>query len=306
MLRRAATTLLASAWLLVGVLGLYRYGHDYAIYRGFAPPHDPTGVAKGRLVRVQFHSTALGSVQKYLIYLPPGYAAAAARGARFGVLYVLHGSPGGPRLTITAGALGVRLDSLVARHLVRPFLVVMPDGRDGSFLSDTEWADTPHGRYASFVLDLVRAVDARWPTIANRGHRVLAGYSEGAYGAANITLQNLGTFGAFESWSGYFRQTRAGVFAHAPAATLRANSPVEVVAGLRGAIARRPLAAYLYSGAQDRHVGLDASFAAALRAAGVSVVARTPPGRHDWALWRHEMSASLRWAAAHLGASADP
>ena len=85
-----------------------------------------------------------------------------------------------------------------------------------------------HGRYESFVLDVVRAVDARWRTVPDRAHRVLAGNSEGAYAAANLALRHPATFGAFEGWSGYYRQTRTGVFKHASAARLRANSPIDL------------------------------------------------------------------------------
>jgi enterochelin esterase-like enzyme len=197
----------------------------------------------------------------------------------------------------------VALDTLVARHAVKRLLIVIPDGRDGSFKSDTQWADTPHGRYESFVLDVVDAVDRRWPTVADRAHRVLAGYSAGAYAAANITLRHLSTFAAFEAWSGYFRQTADGVFKHASAAQLRANSPAIRVTGMRASIARLPLAAYLYGGAQDPDTRQLAPFASALRSAGATVTTDVRRGRHDWQLWRDRTPAMLTWAAAQIEAA---
>jgi enterochelin esterase-like enzyme len=248
------------------------------------------------------HSEALAGERTYDIYLPPGYAAASARGRRFGVLYLLHGAPGWPRLFINAGALGVAIDTLIARHAIRPFLVVMPDGRDGSFASDTEWADTSHGRYESFVLDVVRTVDARWPTVPDRAHRVLAGNSEGAYAAANIALRHPATFGAFEGWSGYYRQTRTGVFKHASAAQLSANSPIDLALTRRAELARLPLHAYLYGGASDPATADLRPFVRALRAAGATVTEQLLPGRHDWRLWRAQTPAMVRWAAAQMRA----
>jgi enterochelin esterase-like enzyme len=300
---RALGVVLAVAWLGFGGYGAFSYGHDYYVYRGFGPPHHPPGVRSGRLVRVPFRSAALHARRSYDAYVPPGYAAAAARGQRFGVLYLLHGSPGWPRLFVDAGALGVALDTLVERHAVAPFIIVMPDGRDGSFTSDTEWADTAHGHYESFVLDVVRAVDRRFPTVPDRAHRVLAGNSEGAYAAANLTLRHLSTFGAFESWSGYFRQSAGGVFKHAPAALLQANSPAAAVGGLHRAIARLPLRAYLYGGASDPGTRELVPFAAALRAAGATVTTDVRKGGHDWRLWRTRTPAMLRWAAAQMGAT---
>ncbi len=291
---------LAVAWLVVGGLGVWAYGHDYYRYRGFGAPRDPAGVAPGRLITVRFFSPALRARRAYDVYLPPGYTRAAARGVRFGVLYLLHGSPGWPRLFVDAGNLGVAMDVLVARQQIRPFLVVMPDGRDGSYKSDTEWADTPHGRYESFVLDVVHAVDRRWPTIADRAHRGLAGNSEGAYAAVNLALRHLDVFGTVESWSGYFTQAPSGPFKHADRAALIANSPALSVGSRAAQLARLPLHALLYGGAQDPDTRQLAPFAARLRAAGADVTARIYRGRHDWRLWRAQTPAMLRYAAARI------
>jgi enterochelin esterase-like enzyme len=301
-MRRRALLLASIVWLVVGGYGVYSYASDYYVYRGFGAPHNPPGIPSGRLVRLPLQSAALGGQRFYDVYEPAGYAAAKARGQRFGVLYLLHGSPGWPRLFLNAGGLGVAMDTLVAQHRIAPMLVVMPDGRDGTVLSDTEWADTPHGRYESFVLDVVRAVDRRLPTLADRRHRVIAGNSEGAYAATNLGLRHLSTFGALEAWSGYYHQTPTGVFKRLPAIALRANSPVDYVAGLRSSITRFPVQAYLYGGARDRDIGQLAPFAAALRGAGASVTTRVLPGGHDWRLWRAQTPAMLRWAAAAMSA----
>lgn len=290
------------AWLVVGGFGVWSYAHDYYQYRGYPPPRTPAGVPAGRLAQMGFFSPALGGRRTFDVYLPPGYDAARARRRRFGVMYLLHGSPGWPRLFMDAGALGVAMDTLAQRRSIRPFLVVMPDGRDGSFTSDTEWANTSHGRYESFVLDAVRAADRLLPTLPDRAHRVLAGNSEGAYAAANLGLRHLDTFAAFEAWSGYYRQTPSGVFKRTPPALRQANSPAEYVAGLRGPIARQPLRAVLYGGARDRDTVQLAPFATALRAAGAQVSARVLPGRHDWRLWRSQTPAMLRWASDVMAA----
>jgi enterochelin esterase-like enzyme len=300
--RRWLIVLLGAAWLIFGGARVWAYAHDYYVYRGFGPPRNPAGVPKGSLRHVTFRSAALGATRGYDVYLPPGYAQAARSGRRFAVMYLLHGSPGWPRLFMNAGALGVAMDTLVVQHRIRPFLVVMPDGRDGSLLSDTEWADTAHGRYAAFVLDVVHAVDRAWPTRADRAHRLLAGNSEGAYAAANLALRHPSMFGGFEAWSGYFRQTRSGVFAHASRAELAANSPIDLALRMRAQHAARGLRAFLYGGAQDPDTRQLMPFASALRAAGADVVARVRPGGHDWRLWREETPAMLRWAAATMGA----
>lgn len=293
---RAAAIAAALAWVAAGVWGLASYGHDYYRYRGFEPPADPPGVERGRLVKQRFWSPALHQLRAYLIYLPPGYDRAAAAGTRFPVLYLLHGSPGDARLFVDAAGVGVVLDRLVASHVVRPFLIAMPTAGDGSFLGDTEWADTPHGRYESYVLDTVHAVDARWPTIADRSGRGLAGNSEGAYGAVNVALRHLDLFSLAESWSGYFAQTRTGPFARASTALVAANSPTFYVDRLRAELARLPFAAYVYAGGREHAARGDRLFALLLARAGGRVSVRILPGGHNWALWRRQAPASLRFA----------
>src|SRR5947209_18170725 len=66
------------AWLAVGIYGVVAYGHNYYRYRGFSPPADPRGVSRGKLLHERFWSSAMHQRRSYLIYLPPGYAAAAA------------------------------------------------------------------------------------------------------------------------------------------------------------------------------------------------------------------------------------
>ena len=89
---------LALVWLVIGVLAAYVYGHRYSLYRGFPAPTTPAGVPQGTVRDVGFYSPALQGTHHYLVYLPPHYAQAAARGRRFPVLYLLHGDPGSPEV----------------------------------------------------------------------------------------------------------------------------------------------------------------------------------------------------------------
>jgi len=250
---------------------------------------------------MQFPSRALRQRRSYLIYLPAGYDAMAAAGDRFPVLYLLHGSPGRPRSFVDIAQVTVDVDVLLAAHRIRPLLIVMPDGSDGSFESDTEWANTPHGSYEGFVLNVVSAVDARWPTQPIRSSRALAGNSEGAYAAFNIALHHLGTFGIAESWSGYFKQRRHGPFKHVPRSLMTVNSPLKYVASLAGALRRRPLHALLYVGEVDRDLDQSRKFATALAAAGGDVHYAEYPGRHSWRLWRSQAPNALVFADRWFG-----
>ena len=300
-LKRWGLAAIVLAWAVAGIYGVTSYGHNYYRYRGFPAPRTPRGVPAGKVVKVNFFSPALGRRRSYLIYLPPGYSAAAARGTRFPVLYFLHGSPGWPSLVLNAGHLGVDADVLLHQHRIRPFLIVMPDGRNGTFRSDTEWADTRHGSYEGFVLDVVRAVDSRWSTIANRSGRAVSGNSEGAYAAINLTLRHLDTFAVAESWSGYVKPTvKNGPFAGEPAARIAANDPALYLPRVAPSLHRLPVHMYVYSGTQDHSARQVGDFAKRLRAAGGDVTFSLFPGGHNWRVWRQHAPLMLEYASSWL------
>ena len=87
-----------------------------------------------------------------------------------------------------------------------------------------------------------------------------------------MALHHLSTFGAFQSWSGYFTATAKGAFAGARPAELDANSPAAYVPRLAPAVRRLGLRAFLYQGVGQRSgTGAIRAFAARLRAAGARV-----------------------------------
>jgi enterochelin esterase-like enzyme len=290
-------TVVAVAWLAVGLSGAYRYVHRYDQYRGFAPPSTPAGVARGAVRQMRFYSRAAGGENRYLVYLPPGYD----RRRRYPVMYLLHGVPGKADVFTTVDPVQVFANVLLAQHRIKPMIIVMPAGLQGTFVGDTEWANTASGRWMDFVLDVEHDVDRRFATIADRRHRGIAGDSEGAYGAINVALHHLGDFSVAESWGGYFTQEATGPFAGASAAQLRANSPAAYVASLTPAIHRLGFRSWLYQGRtdSDSQPGALRSFSGALHRAGADVRYGYFPGGHDWRLFRtltpRMLTAASRW-----------
>lgn len=301
---RAVIVAIVVAVLATGLFGAFAYVGDYARYRGFAPPTHAASVPFGQVKTSRFYSPALRQRRDYLVYEPPGYAAAVARGARFPVLYLLHPPSIGPESFVNIAALSVRMDELIARRLIRPFLVVMPAGRHDGLRRDSEWANTPSGRYESFVLDTVRAADRQLATVPSRGARALAGPSMGGYGAVNITLHNLRTFGLMQSWSGYFTQVPTASFTRASAASLRANSPASYVSSLRPQLRRLRTRAVFYEGRQDRIESIPKmfEFVGRFRRAGGRADVALYRGGHTWALWRAQMPRMLMWASREFRA----
>jgi enterochelin esterase-like enzyme len=284
-----------AAFVAVGILGVYRYVDNYWLYRGFAPPSDPTYVReRGTTSRFYLASAALGGRRQPVdVYLPPGYAAHPHR--RYPALYLLHGVPGRPGAFLQTVRAGVIEDELVARHLMRPMIFVMPFGSTGSF-TDEEWANgvSPGNGWETFLArDVVRAVDRRYRTIRSGSARALAGLSEGGYGALNIGLHHPGEFRVLESWSGYEDADDVGtVFGH-QRSLLDANSPSRTLAAAAVALRHAHTYIWFYSGNHDHFVKQNAAFASALTRAGVAHRFFVVRGGHNWAIWRGNAARAL-------------
>jgi enterochelin esterase-like enzyme len=282
------------ALTVVGMLGAYSYWESYYQHRGFATVAYLPHARRGQLQTVHFYSRALRRVADYIVYTPPGYDQNPIHRTRYPVYYLLHGSPGRPVVFTDIAQMPVRMDNLISQHRMRPMILVFPDGRiGGSTYSDSEWANTPSGDFAGYVINVVHDVDHRFRTVANRDDRVIAGFSAGAYGATNIMLHNITTFANLQSWSGYYIETRSGVFADAGGATLQANSPLEYVRRLKARIAIDPVRAFLFVGRDDDDSPQTGPMASALAEAGGSVTWALYRGGHDWQLWHAHLDQML-------------
>jgi enterochelin esterase-like enzyme len=294
---------LLAAFLVVGGIAVFRYVDNFWLYRGFPAPRDPAWVdVRGTTTRMYISSAALGGRRQPVdVYLPPGYAAHPHR--RYGVMYLLHGVPGRPGAFLETVRMGVVEDELVALHRARPLILVMPFGSTGSF-TDKEWVNGvgKNQGWATFLYrDVVRAVDARFRTIPSPRWRVLAGLSEGGYGALNIGLAHPHEFGVLESWSGYaLADPIASIFGHGRA-QLRANSPLDTLAASAPALRHGHVFIWFYSGSDDHFRRQNAEFASALAAAHVPHRFRIVRGGHNWALWRGNAWRAYLTASRHLG-----
>jgi enterochelin esterase-like enzyme len=298
--RLAALALLG--FLAVGLLGAYRYVDNYWLYRGFAPPRDPTYVkARGTSVRFYISSPALGGRRQPVdMYLPPGYRTHPHR--RYPVLYLLHGVPGRPGAFLATVRAGVVEDELVARKKMQPMILAMPFGSTGSF-TDEEWANgvQPNNAWETFLArDVVRAVDARYRTIPSGSARALAGLSEGGYGAFNIGLHHPGEFRVLESWSGYEQADDIGsIFGHRRDLLAR-NSPLLTLGAAAPALRRAHTFMWFFSGTGDRFRTQNAAFADALARERLPHRFFLVRGGHNWALWRGNAARALLAASRRL------
>jgi enterochelin esterase-like enzyme len=251
----------------------------------------------GRVVDTSFRSRALRGNVHMDVYLPPGYATS---GRRYPVVYFLHGLPAPPTAYRGIGSLTKALE---ARNL-KAILVAPQGARAGE--SDPEYLDRGEGRNweTALAAELPRVVDARYRTIATRRGRALVGLSAGGYGAMLIALHHLGTYGAIESWSGYFHPTDPSGW-HAldlgsAAANARASAHA-AVPRLRAALSKRPTFIGFYVGdADDRFRPENLRLHRELAARRVPHVFRVYKGGHTQKLWSDHAEDWLELAVDHL------
>lgn len=166
---------------------------------------DNYNIAHGQTREVTYYSAALHKERHMLVYTPPGYDASSSR---YPVLYFYHG--GGD--TIWSWAREGRgpeiLDNLLALHLVKPMILVMPDTQTDEPLLEAASNSTDAisknaaTADAELIQDIVPYVDGNFHTIANGASRAISGLSLGGIQALVSGLGHLGTFDSIISLSG--------------------------------------------------------------------------------------------------------
>ncbi len=168
-----------------------------------APPAPPAAATddkadeapKGRMEYFQFESKVLAQSVNVGVYLPADYDHGEQR---YPVVYFLHG------LWLDAGSWEKRgtaatLDKLIAAKEVGPMIVVCPDGK-----RDTMWVDWINGKgnWGEYVAtELVKTIDGKYRTLADRATRHVSGESMGGYGALNAAFKHPDVFSAVSTLS---------------------------------------------------------------------------------------------------------
>ncbi|KVE32640.1 alpha/beta hydrolase [Burkholderia sp. TSV86] len=144
-----------------------------------AAPPAPAAATASSIVARSFRSPALHRDWSYLVYLPPGYN---PEGARYPVLYLLHGNAGNAYDWIMQGRLQVTADALIERREIPPVVIVMPQG-------GTDWyVDRKEKMQSAFLDDLLPDVEAHYAVSNQRAGRAIGGVSMGGYGALRFAL----------------------------------------------------------------------------------------------------------------------
>jgi hypothetical protein len=253
------------------------------------PPTLPAAAAALRLVhqdaggsvvdQAHFAAATLNGPGSFFIYLPAGYAAAAAR---YPVLFLLHGRNGHAEAFLEMG-IQASLDGLISHRVITPMIVVMVQDAPGP----GNWRDTETRLSATYVVEVQELVDRMFKTIPSRSARAIAGSSIGGFGSMNVALSYPLRFAVEESWLGFFDGLQEGL------------------EGDRHVIKKLGLDAFLYGAAEDPVAvpGEDPEFAEELRAVGARAHGVIYPGGHSLEKIREHLDFGLAFASRGLRAA---
>jgi enterochelin esterase-like enzyme len=145
-------------------------------------------------------------------------------------------------------------------------------------------------------MELVGLIDREYRTVPDRRHRVVAGLSEGGFGAANLAARHPAVFGVAISLSGYF-SAQGPVFGD-NAAYRRANSPSSIV---RDEPAARSVSYIVAAGDQDQRYLKEAqAFADELDRLHVRHELFLITGGHEGGVWTSGLVLGLQRVKSQL------
>jgi enterochelin esterase-like enzyme len=244
-------------------------------------PWEVNEVPHGVIHRHIYHSAAAGDDRTYFVYTPPNYKPSG--GARFPVLYLLHGFSDDATAWWSVGQANIILDNLIARGQVKPMVVVMPLGygtleilyRGGGRARDPGLGQRNSSQFRATLLDeLLPQVESAYHVSKDRKERAIAGLSMGGAESLTVGLNNLDRF----AWIGAFSSGGVGTnFSSTfPALDAKANQRLRLL--------------WISCGKDDGLLKSNREFVHWLEGKDVHCTWTEVPGVHSWRVWRRNLA----------------
>jgi enterochelin esterase-like enzyme len=229
-------------------------------------------IPHGTIDTVTYPSKTVGTNRRAIIYTPPGFS----KKNKYPVLYLLHGIGGDEKEWLHGAKPQVILDNLYALKRISPMIVVMPNGR--AMKDDRATGnvfDTAKVRaFATFerdlLGDLIPFIEKKYPVLADRENRAIAGLSMGGGQSLNFGLGNPDVF----AW--------VGGFSSAP----NTKKPEELVPDPEAAKRTLKLL-WISCGDNDGLISFSKRTHDYLYEKGVPHIYYIEPGVHDFKVWKN-------------------
>jgi S-formylglutathione hydrolase FrmB len=269
--------------------------------------HSQSARAQGRIDCSSFQSRTLKRAVHYCVQVPGSYDKRdpSSHGARFPVLYYLHGL-GDNEQSFTRTGGWTLIEDLREHGRIGDFLIVAPEGGSSFYINSADGKD----RYSDFFLrEFMPYIEGKYRTVPGREGRAITGISMGGYGAFRFAFAYPELFSSVSAQSAALiqespeelnelAQSRSGAAqALAPligdpvnVAHWKANDPFALAK--RNKAALKNMAIYFNCGQSDDY-GFEAGAAALdqqLTAEGIAHEYHRYPGGH-----------SMNYFLSHLG-----
>jgi enterochelin esterase family protein len=261
--------------------------------------YEPKNVPHGE-VRIRWYlSEVTGQWRRCFVYTPPDYDTNPR--ARYPVLYLQHGSGEDETGWVFQGHANFILDNLIAAGKAKPMILVMENGyasREGkaalpAAATDLDRPAPKVGGYPAdtsgfedvMLNDVIPMIDGTYRTIADAGHRAMAGLSMGGNQTCQLTLRHLDKF----AWIGAFSGTGNGL----STAPIDAKTFIDGVFADGAAFNAKVRLLWVGMGTEepDPFPGAIGAFRKMLDQAGVKFVYFESSGTsHEWLTWRRDLN----------------
>jgi enterochelin esterase family protein len=225
----------------------------------------------------------MGVTRWVWIYTPPNYDKS---GAKYPVLYLLHGNGEAQNGWVMNGRANIILDNLIADKKAQPMIVVMPQGHAlqganvGPLVRLTGETDMFSKRFPQDLLqEVIPLVERNYRVYTDADQRAIAGLSMGGGQALSIGLARTDLFHYVLGFSGAV----GGPFMNAETEFGEALSKPEVLNS-------RLRLLWVSCGKQDFLYQANRQFVDMLKGKGVNVLFRETEGSHVWSVWRNYLN----------------
>jgi len=249
-------------------------------------------------------SKLMGREMPYRIILPTGYREMNNVGARYTVVYLLHGLTG----SYANWTDKTKLTEYATRH---NFIIVTPEGNNGWY-SDS--VSAPKDKFESYIVkELIPEIDKSYRTLADREHRIIAGLSMGGYGSLKFGLKYPEMFSLIGSFSGAlgaasFTEKNAGsigkgldeIFGTESNDAHNGNEIFKMVRDATPDKLKNIPYVFQSCGTEDFLIQNNREFLALLNEKKIPHEYREHPGIHDWVFWDDQVREFLDLAERRL------
>jgi enterochelin esterase-like enzyme len=163
-------------------------------------------VSHGQICQNLYFSKITNSWRRCFVYTPPDYNKNTS--TRYPVLYLQHGMGEDETGWPVQGKANLILDNLIAEKKAVPMIIVMDNGYASKPSPTPPQSATNRGAGGNsafeevMIKEIIPMIDATYRTIADRGHRAMAGLSMGGNQTCQVTFHNLDKFSHIGAFSG--------------------------------------------------------------------------------------------------------